>query len=948
MNDTSGWSGIPRDGATSADSQAARTLFEYQAGPGSVRLALIIVAVSLGMFITLIPIAGTPLAPAPWFIPLHQPVLVINDLITMTLLLGYFYLIRKTCILILACGYLYSAIMATVHLLSFPGVITPTGLLGAGPQSTGYLHVLWHLGFPASVIAYSFHKQSDRRADRPGWATAKAVLVTLACAAVLGTLATAGSEWLPQMLVDNRYSSVFNIGRYGQWFVTGLALAILFTRRSASSLDMWLVVVLSAWFFEIGLVSVFNAGRWDVGFYAGRAYGLVASSFVLIMLLTEHGRMYRDLAEAQATARTAVRLQETQQVLRLALEAGRMGVFSWDLVNNRAWWSPEVEHNILGLQPGELAAEPDALTPYVFAEDRERLRAQIRDCIGTRRDCDVEFRLRDAQGLARWAFARGKAGYDEHGTATVVFGIIADITERKRGEAAAAEMEVHFHPLADELPEIAWMARPDGWIYWFNRRWHEYTGLSQGEAEGWGWRQVNDPALVPTIVARWQHSVATGEPYEMVVPLRGTDGRWRQFLSRAVALRDNDGQIIHWFGVNADITAQTEAEQALKLADQRKDEFLATLAHELRNPLAPIRNAAALLARMPGLPSNVERALAVIDRQSRHLARLVDDLLEVSRITQGKIALRKTDVSLVDCLSDALHAVEAALKAAGHEVLVHLPDDPLYAYADATRMVQCFLNLLNNAIKFTPHGGVISVSAERLPGRAKIAISDSGIGIPPEHLQDIFGLFSQVTPALERSQGGLGIGLSLVKGFVELHDGQVEATSEGAGSGSTFTVWLPLLERPAMAPADAAHTGRDAGGDARPHPRRVLVVDDNRDAATSMVALLQAAGHQVREAHDGQEGLRLAFEFEPEVVLLDLGMPGMSGFDVARELRGRTAQAAPRIIAVTGWGQESDRRLTREAGFDFHLTKPVNHTELDVLLSMETLAADQAPPPVRH
>ncbi|THC46114.1 ATP-binding protein [Massilia sp. Mn16-1_5] len=530
----------------------------------------------------------------------------------------------------------------------------------------------------------------------------------------------------------------------------------------------------------------------------------------------------------------------------------------------------------------------------------------------------------------------------------MVFGVLADITERKRGEAAAAEMERHFHTLADELPEIAWMARPDGWIYWFNRRWHEYTGLSQAEAEGWGWRKVNDPDLVPTIVARWRHSVATGEPYEMVVPLKGTDGRWRQFLSRAVALRNNDGQIIHWFGVNADITAQTEAEETLKLADQRKDEFLATLAHELRNPLAPIRNAAELLTRMPGLPPSVERALAIVDRQSRHLARLVDDLLEVSRITQGKVSLRKKDVSLVDCLSDALHAVEGALKAAGHEVLVHLPDDPLYASADATRIVQCFLNLLNNAIKFTPHGGVIGVSAERLPGMAKIAISDSGIGIPPEHLQDIFGLFSQVTPALERSQGGLGIGLSLVKGFVELHGGSVEAASAGAGSGSTFTVTLPLLERPALSPADMTHTSHNASREARLHPRRVLVVDDNRDAATSMVALLQAAGHQVREAHDGQEGLRLAFEFEPEVVLLDLGMPGISGFDVARELRGRTAQAAPRIIAVTGWGQESDRRLTREAGFDFHLTKPVNHTELDVLLSMDVPNAEPAAPPVRH
>ena len=948
MNYTSESSDVPLDRAASTDSQAARTLSDYDAGPASVRLALISVAVSLGIFLALIPFARTPLPAAPWFIPLHQPVLAINDLITTTLLLGYFHLVRKHCILILACGYLYSAVMATVHLLSFPGVFSPTGLLGAGPQTTGYLHVFWHLGFPVSVIAYSFLKQGDRRAAQPGRATLKAALATLACAAVLGTLATAGSDWLPEMLKDNRYSSLFNIGRYGQWFITGLALAILFTRRSASTLDMWLVVVLSAWFFEIGLVSIFNAGRWDVGFYAGRAYGLVASSFVLIMLLTEHGRMYRDLAQAQATARTAARLQEMQQVLRLALAAGRMGVFSWDLVNKRAWWSREVEHDILRLQAGELAAHPDALMPYVFDEDRDALRAQIRDCIGNRRECDVEFRLRDAEGNTRWAFARGKAGYDDGGKATEVFGVIADITERKRAEAAAAEMEVHFRTLADELPEIAWMARPDGWIYWFNRRWREYTGLTQDEAEGWGWRQVNDPALVPTIVERWRHSVATGEPYEMVVPLRGTDGRWRQFLSRAVALRNNDGQIIHWFGVNADITAQTEAEQALKLADQRKDEFLATLAHELRNPLAPIRNAAVLLARMPGLPANVERALAVIDRQSRHLARLVDDLLEVSRITQGKISLRKTDVSLVDCLSDALHAVEGALQAAGHEVLVHMPDDPLHASADATRMVQCFLNLLNNAIKFTPHGGVISVSAERLQGQAKISISDSGIGIPPEHLDDIFGLFSQVAPALERSQGGLGIGLSLVKGFVELHGGSVEATSEGAGCGSTFTVCLPLLERP----VDVPRAGRAADRDARQRPRRVLVIDDNRDAANSMVALLQAAGHQVREAHDGEEGLRLAFEFEPDVVLLDLGMPGMSGFDVARELRRRTVQPPPRIIAVTGWGQESDRRLTRDAGFDFHLTKPVNYTELDVLLSMDTAAplqaAPQDRPQVRH
>jgi CheY-like chemotaxis protein len=295
----------------------------------------------------------------------------------------------------------------------------------------------------------------------------------------------------------------------------------------------------------------------------------------------------------------------------------------------------------------------------------------------------------------------------------------------------------------------------------------------------------------------------------------------------------------------------------------------------------------------------------------------------------------------VDCLTDALHAVEGTLKNAGHEVSVHVGDDPLYADVDATRIVQCFVNLLNNAIKFTPRGGLIRITAERSGGTATVSVADSGIGIAPEHIQDIFGLFSQVTPALERSQGGLGIGLALVRGFIELHGGTVSAASEGVGHGSTFTVSLPLSVAPAVVP-DEPQVTREA----RVHPRRVLVVDDNCDAAASMVALLQAAGHEVREAHDGREGLRAAFEFEPDVILLDIGMPGMSGLDVARELRRRVAHRRPRIIAVTGWGQEGDRRLTREAGFDFHLTKPVNHTELDVLLSIDEAPPEQGRPAV--
>ncbi len=923
-----------------AESNAERTLSDYEASPASLRLALIVVAASLGMFLALVPFARQPLGPALWFIPLYQPILVMNDLITMTLLFGYFRLTRRYEILVLGCGYLYSAAMATIHLLTFPGVFASGGLLGAGLQTTGYLHVFWHLGFPVAIIGYAYLKDSHRRVIKRGPPMAKAILATLACAALLGLLALYADGLLPQMLKDNKYSSAFNIGRYGQWVVTGVALAILCTRRSTSALDLWLAVVLSAWFFEIGLVSIFNAGRWDVGFYAGRFYSLLASSFVLIMLLNEHNRMYRDLATAQAGARSAAGLRESREVLRLALQAGRMGVFSWDLRARHAWWSPELEH-MVGMSAGTLAPEPDALLNYVFPEDREALRGKIDECFRNGIECSVDFRMRNARGELLWASARGVAQYDEQGRPRQVFGVIADITDKKLGEDATAELEERFHTLANEIPQIAWMARPDGWVAWLNRRWYEYTGLAPEQSEGWAWQGAYDPALRPLALERWRFSIATGAPFELVLPIKGADGKYRQFLSRAVSLRNGDGNIIHWFGSNTDITAQSEAEQALKKADQRKDEFLATLAHELRNPLAPIRNASELLARVTGLAPNIERALTIIDRQSRHLARLVDDLLEVSRITQGKVRLSKKRVSLVDCLTDALHAVEAALKHAGHEVSVHLGDEPLYADADATRIVQCFVNLLNNAIKFTPHGGVIEVRAGRSRGRAQVTISDSGVGIAPEHIKDIFGLFAQVTPALERSHGGLGIGLALVKGFVELHDGSVSAASKGLSQGSTFTVDLPLCEARAQELPEAPLVTHEA----RMHPRRVLVVDDNLDAAASMVALLHEAGHEVREAHDGKEALKVAFEFEPEVILLDIGLPEMSGLDVARELRRRVGQRSPRIIAVTGWGQESDRKLTRDAGFDFHLTKPVNHTELDVLLSMEPTAPR---PPVRH
>ncbi|HEY1149128.1 MAG TPA: PAS domain-containing protein, partial [Pseudoduganella sp.] len=646
------------------ENEPARTLSEYEASAASRRLALVSIALSAGMFMALLPFAAVPLGVANWFIPLYQPVVAVNDLITATLLFGYLRLTRKYALLVLACGYLYSAIMAVVHLLTFPGVFAPQGLLGAGAQTTGYLHVFWHCGLPVAVIVYAKLKQGDVVLQNFALDTAKAVFVTLACAAALALLATLGHALLPPMLADSRYAAAFNVGRYGQWALTAAALAYLYTRRSSSTLDLWLLVVLVAWFFEISLVSIFNAGRWDVGFYAGRGYALIANSFVLVMLLVEHVNMYRDLAEAQSTARVARKLAETREVLRLALVAGRMGVFSWDLRNNRAWWSQELEH-MVGMAPGSLPAEPDAFMQRIFAEDHAAISAALRECIRNRHECDVEFRMKDGDGELLWAFARAEAEYDAQGRAATVFGIIGDITARKRSEAVAAELEAQFQTMANEIPQIAWMSHPDGWIYWFNRRLYEYTGLSLEQVQGWSWEQAIEPTTLRAVLQQWRRSLATGNPFEMVLQIRGADGVYRPFLTRAVPMKNPEGRIIHWFGTNTDITAQSEAEQALKRADQRKDEFIATLAHELRNPLAPIRSATELLNRFTQLAPNVERAIAVIDRQSRHLARLVEDLLEVSRITQGKVSLQRKTVSLVDCLSDALHAVDNALKAAG-------------------------------------------------------------------------------------------------------------------------------------------------------------------------------------------------------------------------------------------------------------------------------------------
>lgn len=370
----------------------------------------------------------------------------------------------------------------------------------------------------------------------------------------------------------------------------------------------------------------------------------------------------------------------------------------------------------------------------------------------------------------------------------------------------------------------------------------------------------------------------------------------------------------------------SEAHEELRSEHAKKDQFIATLAHELRNPLAPVRTGLHVLARNPD-EKVATRTLAMMERQLSHMVRLIDDLLDVSRIARGKLVLRKEDAVLQALVSHAADAAAPLLQAGNHRFTLDLPDEPVWVHADATRITQVITNLLNNAAKFTPPGGWIGVAVSGSGREAEVRVTDNGIGIPPERLRDVFDLFSQVKEEVHAGPPGLGIGLSLARRLVELHGGTIEASSQGRGEGATFVVRLPATTGPENMPL-LQPPGRSGAG----VPKRVLVVDDNIDAADALGTALRMGGHTAWVAHDGFGALELARQHDADLVLLDIGMPGMDGYELCRRLRALPAYAGRKIVALTGWGAANDREKARAAGFDEHLTKPVDWSQLERVL----------------
>jgi signal transduction histidine kinase len=388
-----------------------------------------------------------------------------------------------------------------------------------------------------------------------------------------------------------------------------------------------------------------------------------------------------------------------------------------------------------------------------------------------------------------------------------------------------------------------------------------------------------------------------------------------------------------------------ESEERLRLAldvaqraDRLKDEFLATLAHELRNPLSSIHNAVQVLRRDGLAGPELRWSREVIDRQVGHLTRLIDDLLDVNRITRGTLELRRGEAELSQILQEAVESSRPLIDRYGHQLTLSLPDEPIRLEADQIRLVQVFTNLLNNATKYTPQGGHIALTAERDGSELRIRVRDTGIGVAPDQLPRLFEMFYQADRSLERAQGGLGIGLTLVQRLVELHGGRVEAHSDGIGLGSEFIIRLPVSTRPteAMSPEELSSSAAERGG------RRILVVDDNRDSADGLAMLLELGGDEVRTAYDGLAAVEAAAQFRPEAVLMDIGMPTLNGYDAARRIREQPWGRDVLLIALTGWGQDEDRRLSLEAGFDVHLTKPVDHRMLARLLAGRLAGAEPA------
>ena len=600
-------------------------------------------------------------------------------------------------------------------------------------------------------------------------------------------------------------------------------------------------------------------------------------------------------------------------------EVGPDGAASTDSPTWRAWTGQSLEQ-MMG-QGWMQAIHPD---------DRVEFEGRWNDIRQRRLPADLAFRLCRADGSWSWTDMRTAPLFNDDGSVQKWVCMNMDITDRKCAEEVLHRSETRFRALAEASPALIWQLDPAGNMVYLNPRHTELSGRSKQSLMHAGWRSLLHPDDAPAYLAALTEARNLRQRFQCRTRVRDCKGQWCWLESYGMPFFAAQGGYAGHVCMSIDISEAMTAEKALRDADRRKDEFLATLAHELRNPLAPLCNAMPMMGR-PGGSRLADRLQQMMSRQLDYIVRLVDDLMDISRITRGKIALRCAPIPLADVLQGAVETSMPLIETAHHRLNRSAVAEGIMLDADAVRLTQVFANLLNNAARFTSPGGQIWLHAYEEENMAIVSVRDNGIGISPQMLPRVFDIFSQERDAASQRQGGLGIGLTLVASVVHMHGGSVEAKSAGLGLGSEFIVRLP--QAPKMATTDEeSHAGGGRASDEA--SQRVLVVDDNRDAADTLSMLLEFMGSkEVKVCNDGPAALAAMETFRPDVVLLDIGMPGMDGNEVARRIRQQPQFASTRLVALTGWGQDEDRRRTQESGFDHHLTKPVDIAALQALLA---------------
>jgi PAS domain S-box-containing protein len=635
-------------------------------------------------------------------------------------------------------------------------------------------------------------------------------------------------------------------------------------------------------------------------------------------------------------------LRESEERLQMAMAGGQMGMWDFLLSSNRVLWS-EKQTELWGFALPDQDGNAQAVFDAIHPADRQRVE---RECVGAAEGqsevFESEFRVVHPDGSVRWLVGVGSRIGD--GDRTRLVGVNFDVTDRKRSEQALRESEERFRTLADNMSQFAWMADAQGSIFWFNKRWYDYTGTTLEQVQGWGWKRVHHPDHLDRVVARLQQSWETGQPWEDTFPLRGRDGTYRWFLSRALPIRDSNGKIVRWFGTNTDVTERKALEEELRQtadqlarANRRKNEFLANISHEIRSPMTAILG---YLDLLDVRSEEDQRSIETIRRNGDFLLGLINDILDLSKIESGRFEVNKIEFSLTDVVADVIELMRNRAEEKGLRLeATYATALPETVISDAVRVRQILINLVGNAIKFTEQGSVrLVVSCDPAAGELRCQVIDTGIGVDSSEVARLFKPFEQADGSVARQFGGTGLGLAICQRLAKVLTGRIDVTSQ-LGAGSVFTLVLPVprdvplvgVSRAETLPAGPAEAAAKRSAETEQLGLRVLVVDDRQDLRFLLRRILEKAGCVVTTCDNGEAALCTIDEQERDqapfdAVIMDMQMPKVDGLTAVRQLKAE-GYARP-IIALTANARSSDREACLRAGYTDYLSKPIDRTLL--------------------